>query len=190
VVLRDARRRHSRSFRALEGEAPTSEHEHQLNGALVTEMGQAFTAPILTAQAIATGLLIRHVTDPAEARVTANAAYDNGLRSWRLTSAKIGTEIEAHFSTDVTASWRQYTLAVTELYRLSATGFGERERAAWVDDVRAFVGSLGSGVDWDVLRSGERSSTFRNAFLVASEALLRSGDYLLQTVLSHRATNL
>src|SRR5205823_926068 len=44
------------------------EHEHQLKGALVTEMSGAFTAPLLTAESIATGVLVRHVSNPSVVR--------------------------------------------------------------------------------------------------------------------------
>jgi hypothetical protein len=167
------------------------EHEHELKGALVTEMSDAYTSPVLTAQSIATGVLVKRIKDPTEIRVAANTAYDNGLRSWRLASARVGSEIEAHFPTVVKEQWDDYSVSVTDLYRLSATGFETADRSEWVTKVRDQIGGSDTTIRWKVIVAGvHEEKPFRVAFVNASEALLARGDYLLQSVLAHRARNL
>jgi len=166
------------------------EHEHELKSQLATEMSDAFTAPVLTAQSIATGLIARHITNPERHRVAVNLAYERGLRSWRLRSARVGTEIEVHFPTDVRADWATYAAAVTDLYRLSATGFSTADRRRWIAAVRAALGRGANAINWSTLAVDFRTPTFNRAFLAASESLLGRGDYLVQSILEHPVTNL
>ncbi len=166
------------------------EHEHQLKGALVTEMSDAFTAPVLTAQFIATGLIAKHLKDPAQRAAAVQLQYEQGLRAWRLTSARVATEIEAHFPTEVKQQWTAYAEIVTDFYRLSAEGLATQERSRLVDQVQTALGGHGEDVHWAALIPEAHELSFRTAYVAASEDLLTAGDYLVQSVLAHRAEDL
>ncbi len=86
--------------------------------------------------------------------------------------------------------WTAYAEIVTDFYRLSAEGLATQERSRLVDQVQTALGGHGEDVHWAALIPEAHELSFRTAYVAASEDLLTAGDYLVQSVLAHRAEDL
>jgi hypothetical protein len=151
---------------------------------LVATMSDSITGAVLTAQYIGTGLFAKHVRDPGERVALRQRGWSQGLREWRISSARIGTLLASYFPEEIVAGWDRFRTVVTDFYRLSGD-VQPLERLRLVFELRDLL-RLGPRFDWNgLLRSTRRAANiaFRSSYLQLSEHVLAAGDHLVKDVL-------
>ncbi len=143
----------------------------ETKASIVRDMTQATTAAVGTSRLVAMDVIKKEEVEEERRNATQQAAFNEGLQSWELDSADIGSRLEAYFrktSPTVSSEWRKYAETATDVYFLSSTGLPDREaRIARVQDYLAAVGRPGiSDPDWRQIRDGDavdRTAKFRAA---------------------------
>ena len=174
-------------------ELTTRSQNHQkrleLKTSLASEIDRSFTTAVGIARSVGTGTVFSSTGEPVT-RAGFAAAYNRGLGEWQINSAGVTAELSARFDRPLVDTWREYSQAVANLFRVAAVQPpGTDERLSIVSALRRYVSSYSDisekkPFDWRVLKDTNKRFSkvagFTKTYRALSDWILARGDQLIR----------